>query len=90
MIYEKTRQRLINSIAYAIVAYRNAHNKEPNCIMLNQCAYKLLMTDWEFMYQQQNMNVIYGMPIRITREATDDINCPRFWLCEEGTIYHEE
>lgn len=46
------------------------------------------MTDWEFMCQQQNMNVIYGMPIRVTREATDDINCPRFWLCEEGTIYN--
>lgn len=90
MIYEKTREHLINSITYAILAYKNTHNKEPDCIMLNQCAYSLLMTDWILMYQQQNMSVIYGVPIRVTIEATDDINFPQFWLCEEGIVYNHD
>ncbi len=88
MIDEKTRKHLFNSIRYAILAYRNIHNKEPNCIMLNQCAYTILATDWNLMVENNRPTVIYGMPIRVTREATDDINCPQFWLCEEGTIYN--
>ena len=88
MIDEKTRKYLINSIRYAILKYRETHNKEPNCIMLNKCAYDILTADWNLILQNNLMSVIYGMPIRLTREATDDINCPRFWLCEEGTIYN--
>lgn len=84
----KTRKRLINSITYKILEYRYLHSKDPNCIMLNQCAYSLLTADWHLMYKNEKTNEIYGVPVRVTIEATDDNNCPRFWLCEEGIVYN--
>lgn len=84
-----TTENLINSIRYAIVQYRHIHNKEPNCIMLNQCAYAILATEQNLLtFYTEKITTIYGMPVRLTREATDEINCPRFWLCEEGIIYN--
>lgn len=84
-----TTKNLIGSIRYAIIQYRHIHNKEPNCIMLNQCAYTILAMEHNLLtFYTERITTIYGMPIRITREATDEINSPRFWLCEEGTIYN--
>lgn len=87
---EKNRKRLINSIEYSILQHREFHNKEPNCILLNNVAYKILMQSWLFLLNTKPnaINTIYGMPVRISNEATDELYNPRFWLCEEGTIYN--
>lgn len=48
------------------------------------------MQSWLFLLNTKPnaINTIYGMPVRISNEATDELYNPRFWLCEEGTIYN--
>lgn len=85
---EKSKKRLINSISYSILQYRILHGKEPSCILLNNAAYQMLMQSQIIFSNIKPYITIYGICIKISKEITDELHDPRFWLCEEGTIYN--
>lgn len=87
---QKLHKSLIKSIYYSLLEYKYIHNKQPDCIVLNKVAYDILTLGWDLIiHNNLGLDEIYGVPVRISNDATDE-GTPRFWLCEEGMVRNFE
>lgn len=82
---------IINSIAYAIKDYEYRKHKQPDRILVNNLCYVKLINNLLYnILDRQKCNdgieTIFNIPI--SKDSKDTTNIPRFYLCEEGTIYN--
>ena len=82
---------IINSILYAIEDYEYRKHKQPDRILVNNLCYVKLIDvlSYNILNKQKyndTIETIFNIPI--SRDGKDNSDIPRFWLCEEGTIYN--
>ena len=74
---------IITSICHAICEYEYNTHEAPDRILLNNACLSAIQQEVQC-YPEQRAT-LYGIPVGLEYLCNEER--PRFWLCQEGTIY---